>query len=573
MPQDHDEAYWTAWRKQVLRRRAADEGAEGRTRSSTTRTRRTARSSRSRTFSPGAGAEVRRGDLVAHRRLGVRPARPARRRGRHEPSAVWDYNRAASAYTHSMQFKKPPLYGVALYKYAWTLFKQQRYESAVREFVHLLNYTDEQEKLTGDPGADFRQEAYTYIAGSLDNFDFVGPGPDEPYIARPDILDTAKSPAEAEAKLRIAIDRVQDPRIIPQDKPWTIEIYKALALEFRDHQPVQERARRLPAHARQVADGPVGARHAERDRRGLRPARRADEGRRPSARDYERKVLEARTALAEVHRRHALGRREQGQPRRAAARRGARAHGPEGRGGHAHAQRAGGARAGRSDRRSEGEAAPHDYALQEYKLAALGWLGYLKQDENAPDAYKSRYFYADALHNQVRLEVALHEFDPKHYPEPTSQEIATADAGGRRRARLGRRRPVHRQRGPLRRRPGRRRPRSRVPALAGLGRDAGRRDREGRRSSRAPRATRRSSPKRFPRRHPEVDEGARRVHPAGTAGARQAESRRGLRVLRGRPVLPLRPLQGRAAAVRGHLRPALRQGLARATRRGSASSS
>ena len=44
------------------------------------------------------------------------------------------------------------------------------------EFVHLLNYTDEQQKLTGDPGADFRQEAYTYIAGSLDNFDFTGPG-------------------------------------------------------------------------------------------------------------------------------------------------------------------------------------------------------------------------------------------------------------------------------------------------------------------------------------------------------------------------------------------------------------
>jgi tetratricopeptide (TPR) repeat protein len=65
------------------------------------------------------------------------------------------------------------------------------------------------------------------------------------------------------------------------------------------------------------------------------------------------------------------------------------------------------------------------FALQEYKLAAIGWLGYLKQDENAPDSYKSRYFYADALHNQVRLEVALHQFDPRQYLEPTSAEIAT----------------------------------------------------------------------------------------------------------------------------------------------------
>ena len=58
--------------------------------------------------------------------------------------------------------------------------------------------------------------------------------------------------------------------------------------------------------------------------------------------------------------------------------------------------------------------------------AAIGWLGYLKQDENAPDAYRSRYFYADALHQEVRLEVLLHGVDDKQFPEPTSQEIATA---------------------------------------------------------------------------------------------------------------------------------------------------
>ena len=65
---------------------------------------------------------------------------------------------------------------------------------------------------------------------------------------------------------------------------------------------------------------------------------------------------------------------------------------------------------------------------------AVGMVGALaachsgvKLDENAPDAYKSRYFHADALHNQVRLEVALHQFDPKQYPEPGSQEIATAE--------------------------------------------------------------------------------------------------------------------------------------------------
>jgi tetratricopeptide (TPR) repeat protein len=129
----------------------------------------------------------------------------------------FNLNRAVSAYSHSMQFKKPPIYGVALYKQAWTYFKQQRYQTAVKEFVNLLGYADEQEAKTGDPGADFRAEAYTYIAGSLTYVDFDGPPADHPYISRNDVLDTEPNPVEAERKMGIAITRVQDPALIPQD--------------------------------------------------------------------------------------------------------------------------------------------------------------------------------------------------------------------------------------------------------------------------------------------------------------------------------------------------------------------
>src|SRR5258708_1740578 len=224
LPQDHDEAYWKVWRSRYPRPEALKKGPKDET-----------------TFNdpfPRDCEALPQPDILA----GQDPKYVAEVWWRigdwefdqddlgggvvdYEPSAVWDYNRAASAYTQAMRYKKPPLFGVALYKYAWTLFKQQRYEAAVREFVHLLTYTDEQQKLTGDPGADFRQEAYTYIARSLDNFDFAGPPPEEPYIARPDILDTARNPTEAAPKLRIAPDRVQGPRAAPQHKPWTIEIY------------------------------------------------------------------------------------------------------------------------------------------------------------------------------------------------------------------------------------------------------------------------------------------------------------------------------------------------------------
>ena len=116
----------------------------------------------------------------------------------------YNLNRAVSAYQHSMKYKKPPIYGVAMYKLAWTYFKQQRYTTAVDEFVKLLHYTDEQEAKTGDPGADFRSEAYTYIAGSLTYVDFEGPPPEDPYIPRNDVLDTEPDPLVAEQKMAIA---------------------------------------------------------------------------------------------------------------------------------------------------------------------------------------------------------------------------------------------------------------------------------------------------------------------------------------------------------------------------------
>ncbi|MBK6690934.1 MAG: hypothetical protein IPG50_01790 [Myxococcales bacterium] len=63
----------------------------------------------------------------------------------------------------------------------------------------------------------------------------------------------------------------------------------------------------------------------------------------------------------------------------------------------------------------------------EYKLAALGWQGYLKQDENAPDAYESRYWLADSRHKQVRITVLLNKVG-KGFPEPTVKEVEDAKA-------------------------------------------------------------------------------------------------------------------------------------------------
>ncbi len=67
-------------------------------------------------------------------------------------------------------------------------------------------------------------------------------------------------------------------------------------------------------------------------------------------------------------------------------------------------------------------------SVAEYKLAAMGWEGYWKQDENAPDAYESRFWLADAKHNQVRIELLLHKAQRGRFPEPSAEEVDSAKA-------------------------------------------------------------------------------------------------------------------------------------------------
>ncbi len=345
---------------------------------------------------------------------------------RDDPASVWGYNRAAAAYTEAMKFQQPPLFGVALYKYSWTLFKQQRYEAATREFVHLLSYTDEQQKLTGDSGADFRSEAYTYIAGSLTNVDFRGPEAWEPYILRPDILDTEPRPDIAEKKLHIALDRVKDDKLVPQDRPWTIEIYKALALEFRS---LNQFNNAVETYETMLARWPMAPTAPETQNAIAETYDLLNVTKRPGTAEHDavsQRALEARTKLANYigttawvdankDNPNAIQRAEtlvRGGLRQAAAQ-----HTNNGRAGLVAANETG-------DPGRQVELLSR--ASTEYRLAAIGWFGYLKQDENAPDAYESRYWLADARRQNLRVGVILHKLAGRAYPEPSKKDIDEA---------------------------------------------------------------------------------------------------------------------------------------------------
>ncbi len=331
----------------------------------------------------------------------------------------YNLNRAVSAFDHSMEFKKPPIFGVAMYKQAWTYYKQQRYRTAVDWFVRLLHYADEQEAKTGDPGADFRSEAYTYIAGSLTYVDFDGPPPEVPYIPRNDVLDTETDPVLAEQKMAIAITRVQDPTLVPQDQKWTVEIYKALAQEFIEITQNRNAVAMLELTLQKFPmnrDAPVMQNKVAELYDQL--SRLAPDGSAARA-EYGSKALEARTKLAAYvgttpwvdankDDPEALQTAEQlvkGGLKRAAA---------------DHTNFARGYYEKALELNDAGE--QHNLiekAIAEYRLAETGWSAYLEQDPTAMDAYESRYWLSDARYWVVVLQIAIER-------SPTPEEVKLA---------------------------------------------------------------------------------------------------------------------------------------------------
>jgi len=332
------------------------------------------------------------------------------------------FNRAVTAYRQSMKVssnERGVLHGVSMYKLAWTYFKQQRYEAAVRQFVELLRYTDEREKKTGDPGADFRSEAYTYIAGSLTYVDFAGPGELDPYIPRNDVLDLERDPRIAEQKMRVGFQRIQDPALIPQDQKWSVEVYKGLAQEYKDinqlHNQIEVSElilknwpcfRDAPAVQAGVADT-----YDELTRQS-----------REGTAEYQEnsaKALDARSKLANYVGGEKWRECNKDDPEALLAAEKLVRGGLQ----RAAADHTNYARAFFQKARETGDRDDRQKllarALQEYQLAEKGWGGYIDQEPNAPDAYESRFWLAESRHGIVQVSVAMGQ-------SPRAQEILRA---------------------------------------------------------------------------------------------------------------------------------------------------
>jgi hypothetical protein len=331
----------------------------------------------------------------------------------------YNLNRAVSAYDQGLTFKKPPLYGVTLYKQAWTYFKQQRYHTATEWFVKLLAYTDDMEAKTGDPGADFRAEAYTYIAGSLTYADFTGPPATDPYVPRNDVLDVETDPVKAEKKMAIAIERVQDPKLIPQDKKWSVEIYKALAQEFTDISQSRNAIATMELTLKRFPldrDAPLIQHKIAELYDQL--SRLAPEG--SAARtENSSKALESRSHLVayvgttpwtDANKDDPEALQQAEQLVRSGLKRAAADHTNFAR---AYYDRA----LELNDANEQRELI--EKSIAEYRLAEQGWNAYLEQEPTAIDAYETRFWLADSRYWVVVLQIVLER-------TPTIQEVSLA---------------------------------------------------------------------------------------------------------------------------------------------------
>jgi hypothetical protein len=370
------------------------------------------------------------------------------------------------------------------------------------------------------------------------------------------VLDTEQDPRVAEQKMRIAIERVQDPDLIPQNEKWTVEVYKALAQEFKELNQYRNTVevselilkkwpmhRDAPVIQAQIAD--IYDTLTNQSREGTPSARRTREGPR---RPHQARALRRYDDWVEANKDdpealQAAERLVRGGLRRAAA----------------DHTNAGSALAEQAITIGDKESRDplFERALSEYKLAAQGWSGYLNQDENSPDAYESRFWLADANHmivDQGRRWTAHRAAEIDDRPQ---------DRRGRARLERGRQVPPARRAWSSTSLPGAARrsvqalasaraapqgiePRKEVNAGTARGRPRGR---EG---SPAPADVQDAVAAR--------DEYVQRVPPAPTR-----TKTRPLRLPGGGVLLPLRPVRGREEALRAHLRGAVRQDASSAT--------
>ena len=124
---------------------------------------------------------------------------------------------AISAYKRVLTDPQDRNYNLALYKLAWAYYRAFRYAEAIKNFSALVEWSDQEEQRTGRAGSELRAEAVQYLAIAFAYDDWNENQVPDPQEGQP-----------------TGLTRVQDRTLMPQDRPWTAEVYHALGSVWFD---------------------------------------------------------------------------------------------------------------------------------------------------------------------------------------------------------------------------------------------------------------------------------------------------------------------------------------------------
>jgi TolA-binding protein len=285
-------------------------------------------------------------------------------------------SKAISAYSKVLERPDDRNYNLALYKVAWTYYRASRYPEAIANFWKLVQWSDEERKRTGK-GSELRDEAIQYLAIAFGYDDWNENQVSDPLEGMPR-----------------GIDRLQDGKLMPQDQPWTSEIFFRLGYIYFDEAKYPEAIevwqlalKRWPMDKQapevQNSIAVAYARHNEQ------PEAIAARGR---LSDYVQG-----SNWWEANKEHPVEQRRAEQLAEDALINTAVAH-------HQRAQ---------SLRRQCVEAQEPELCTQaqeQYGLAALAYRSYIQHYPNSPQAYELNYNLADALYWSENYEEAGKEY-------------------------------------------------------------------------------------------------------------------------------------------------------------------
>lgn len=122
-----------------------------------------------------------------------------------------------AAYERILEDREDRNYNLALYKVAWAYYRASRYPEAIRHFAELVQWSDDARAETGKAGSELRPEAIEYLGIAFAYDDWNENQIPDPAEGRP-----------------TGIQRVQDPALLPQQRPWTPDVYFQLGQVYFD---------------------------------------------------------------------------------------------------------------------------------------------------------------------------------------------------------------------------------------------------------------------------------------------------------------------------------------------------